>query len=369
MKFRGTWQLKGRAGVILGVVAVASAVSGVAFWGAKGAPQQRSATTPKTAPAPAAASDPVPVAPAASSAYHEGVVAYLYNGTPITREQLGEYLIDRFGGERLEPFINRVIVERACQERKITVDPGEVDADLAETLKSVPGDKRSFLDNLLRQKQLTLKEWKDDVIRPKLLLSKYCRDRVRFTEEDVTHAFDSMYGEKVMVQIIIWTPEEVQKKHHIDLYEKIAKDKEAFDDEARHQLDRKLAVTAGQLTPFGRYSQENHEMEELAFKLKEGEITPPLSLFQGRADCRHDPWQRPPHPRTVRRIPDRPLRRGTSRLVLESSHYRACLQGQGHHGFEGGDQRATRTVHSSVRGRQQEDVGQSDAEAEQGYTL
>jgi hypothetical protein len=281
MKFRGTWQLKGRAGVILGLVAVVSAVSGVAFLGAKGAPQQRTANPAAAAVAPAAAATLTPATPAGSAAYREGVVAYLYQGTPITREQLGEYLIDRFGGERLEPFINKVIVERACQERKITVDKGEVDADLAETLKSVPGDKRAFLDSLLRQKQMTLKEWKDDVIRPKLMLTKYCRSQVSFKEPEVVQAFESMYGEKVMVQIIIWTPEEVKKGKPAEVYGKISSDKEEFDQQARHQYDAKLAATAGQLKPFGRHSQQNEEMERLAFNLKEKEMTPVLALFPG----------------------------------------------------------------------------------------
>jgi hypothetical protein len=283
MKLRGTWQLKGRTGIILGLVAVASAVSGVAFFAAKGAPQQQRAAASQSAPAstPAAAPAAAKAAPTGSTAYREGVVAYLYNGTPVTREQLGEYLIDRFGGERLEPFINKAIVERACQERKITVDPGEVDADLAETLRSVPGDKKQFLDNLLRQKQMTLKEWKDDVVRPKLLLTKYCRDRAKYSDEDVLHAYESMYGAKVRVQLIIWTPDEVKKNRPADVYKKICEDKDEFDQEARGQWDKKLAATAGQLQPFGRYSQQNKEMEELAFKMKEGEITPVLSLFPG----------------------------------------------------------------------------------------
>jgi hypothetical protein len=278
MKLRGTWQLKGRAGIVVLVALGLSGATGLAYLGAKGATQQQAAPPQADAPS---TPPPAPTPPAASSSYLEGVVAYIYNGTPVTRAQLGEYLLDRYGGEKLEPFVNMVIVERACKERGITVEKAEVDADLAETLKSVPGDKRQFLDTLLRQKQMTLKEWKDDVIRPKLLMNKYCRGQVRFTEEEVNHAYESMYGEKVIPQIIIWTPEEVQKKRPQDVYGDISKDKEKFDQEARCQWDKKLASTAGQFKAFGRYSQANREMEELVFKLKEGEITPVLSLIQG----------------------------------------------------------------------------------------
>jgi hypothetical protein len=279
MKLRGTWQLKGRAGIVLLAALGLTGATGLAFLRAKAAPQQQAATPPASVPS---AAVPAPTPPAASLSYLDGIVAYIYNTTPVTRAQLGEYLLERYGGDKLEPFINMVIVESACKQQGITVEKAEVDADLAETLKSVPGDKRQFLDSLLRQKQMTLKEWKDDVIRPKLLMTKYCRDRVRVTEEEVSHAYESMYGEKVMVQLIIWTPEEVKNKRPEDMYDKIRSSADAFDEEARAQLDKKLASVAGQLKPFGRYSQDNQEMEALAFKMHEGDITPVLSLFPGK---------------------------------------------------------------------------------------
>src|SRR3954469_13042056 len=48
------------------------------------------------------------------SDYSRRVVAYIYENMPISREELGEYLIDRFGKERVEFLINRRIVELAC---------------------------------------------------------------------------------------------------------------------------------------------------------------------------------------------------------------------------------------------------------------
>lgn len=279
MKARGTWQLRGRGGIVLISALVMSSAGGWAYLRARGTPPP-----PPTAPAATAqpASPPAPTPPPASASYTEGVVAYLYNGTPVTRAQFGEYLIARYGGEKLEPFINMAIVERACKDKGITVDKGEVDADLVETLKTVPGDKRQFLDKLLQQKQMTLKEWKDDVLRPKLLMTKYCRGTVRITEKDVQTAFESAYGDKVMIQVIIWTPEEVQKNRPKDVYGTICSDKDKFDTEARGQFDKKLASTAGQLKPFGRHSQQNEEMEQMAFKMREGEISPMLTLIQGQ---------------------------------------------------------------------------------------
>ena len=49
-----------------------------------------------------------------------------------------------------------------------------------------------------------LYEWKEDVVRPKLLLGKLCHDRVRVKDVDVRHAFEAHYGEKVQCRIILW---------------------------------------------------------------------------------------------------------------------------------------------------------------------
>jgi parvulin-like peptidyl-prolyl isomerase len=278
MRRLGVWQWKGRTWVVLAATMALCGTTGLAVLWGRGDPPPQTLAAPaqKTQPSTPA---PAPTPPAVSSAYTEGVVAYIYGSTPVTRAQFGEYLIARVGAEKLEPFVNRTIIERACQARNITVTADEVTADLTESLKSVPGDKKQFLDNLLKQKQLTLKEWKDDVVRPKLLLGKYCRERVRFTEEDVKKAFDSFYGEKVLCQLIIWTPDEVAKHRPTDVYRTICSSAEEFDREARGQYDKKLASAAGQLKPFGHYSQENEEMEKLAFQLHDGEVSQVLSLF------------------------------------------------------------------------------------------
>ena len=57
--------------------------------------------------------------------YFKRVVAYLYDDRPIYRAELGEYLIQRFGAERLEFMVNRRIVEMECAKYNVTVSDGE----------------------------------------------------------------------------------------------------------------------------------------------------------------------------------------------------------------------------------------------------
>ena len=140
---------------------------------------------------------------APSSDYSHRVVAYLYDTTPVTREELGEYLIARMGKERLGNLVNKRIIEHECQRRGVEVTAAEVEADLAETLKGLAVNRSDFVTTILKPYNKTLYEWKEDVIKPRLLLSKLCRDRVQVTSEDLQKAFEAYHGEKLECQLIM----------------------------------------------------------------------------------------------------------------------------------------------------------------------
>lgn len=222
------------------------------------------------APAPAAQEPP----PATPSEYTQRVVAYVYGTTPVTREQLGEYLIARLGEFKINALVNRRILEEACAARGLTVTDAEVDAQLSADLTALKVNRREFLDNYLRRRQMSLFEWREDVLRPKLMTTKLLRDQVRPSEQDLRKAFESYYGEKVVCQAIFWTKEKHQEA--LAVYDKIRQSAEEFDRQARLQPDGRLAAVAGLMEPFGRYGLGDDLIESETFKLREGELTPLL---------------------------------------------------------------------------------------------
>ena len=73
------------------------------WWGRNGSVPQAKADPPTF---PQTDSTPLPAAPAQPpSDYSRRVVAYIHNTIPITREDLGEYLIARMGHDRLESLL------------------------------------------------------------------------------------------------------------------------------------------------------------------------------------------------------------------------------------------------------------------------
>jgi parvulin-like peptidyl-prolyl isomerase len=209
------------------------------------------------------------------------VVAYIYGSIPITREELGEYLIVRQGAERLELMVNGRIIELACQKKGIVVTDAEIDAALAEDLKkmNIPSVK-DFIKQVLNKNKATLYEYKEDVLRPKLALAKLCRGQVQVTEEDLHKAFEAYHGEKVECQMIMWPA--IEKSHVLnDIYVKIRDSADEFDRVAKSQASPHLASTAGHIAPFARNTTGNEELENEAFKLQPGEISRVLETPQG----------------------------------------------------------------------------------------
>lgn len=256
--------------------------TGAFFLGRNGAMSEANARPPMQAAAPAQEPQPLPGAPQMSAAYTKGVVAYIYGNVPVTREELGEHLIGRFGAERLETFVNKRIIEHYCANKGITVTAAEVEEDLAETVKGLPGNvtKEYFETKILKARGKTLYEWREDVVRPKLLMNKLCRERVRVEEDDLRKGIEAYHGEKVQVQMICWPKNEgeIAKK----MWEKISRDPKAFDQAALAQASRDLARGAGRVDPFGRHTTGSPEVEKWAFdRLEIGEVSPVIATEQG----------------------------------------------------------------------------------------
>lgn len=260
-----------RFAILLGVVVL---VGGAIVWGQSfGSPDDQ----PPPASVPSAGDQPLEVR--SSSDYSKRVVAYL--GTEaITRQELGDYLVARKGKSMLPLLINRRIMERACRERGIEVTAMDVENSFREGLDGIVGvPKQQFVKQMLEKYGKTLYEWKEDIIRPKLMLQRLCRNRIRITDEAIHKAFESRYGEKVDCRIIIWPKE--KKKEAQQLYGAIRKKEEAFHEAAKNQSKSEYASCAGNIKPISRYSLEDPKVEEIAMKLRPGEVSELIDTEMG----------------------------------------------------------------------------------------
>ena len=206
-------------------------------------------------------------------------VAEIY-GKKLTRQQFGEYLIARFGPERIQLFVHHKIIENACRKRGITVSNAEVEAQLVDELKkmNVPS-LEAFTQHVLKRFGKTLYEYKEDKIRPTLALAKFCRHKVKVTEQDLAEAFEAKYGPKVQCKMIAFLKEEGTGKAQ-KVWEAIKLDPSKFDTFARNQMVQALASKGGEVPPIHKHFGDKR-VEKEAFSLKPGQISSILPMTDG----------------------------------------------------------------------------------------
>ena len=229
------------------------------------------ATTAQTPPASgvkqASASIPAP-------ANEKRVVAYIYGNIPLYREDFGEFLIARKGAERFELYINKMIIEHAAVKRGITVTDAEIEA-LIETDRGQQFKREDFEKIVQQQYGSSLYEWKSDVIRPRIILSKMGQERmasVKIDEADIKKEYETRHGRCIKVKIIKWQKADLAIA--TAAFEKLRNNPEEFDRAACKQIDPSLAANGGIVKPFSRGSTKDEVLEAAAFLMKEGDYSP-----------------------------------------------------------------------------------------------
>ena len=208
-------------------------------------------------------------------------VAFIYGNVPITRQDLGEFLIARGGTDKLELLINKMIIEHECRKRGVTVTTQEMEAALMADLEGLSVKKADFVKVVLPRYGKTLYEWMEDVIKPRLLLTRLCSHRVKIDQADLDKQFEREYGEKRRVQIIMW-PKGDDLKAIQEVYGKIRGNQQEFDSAARGQANPQLAAATGRIQPIARHVYaEDPIVVKTAFELKPGELSGVLTTSQG----------------------------------------------------------------------------------------
>lgn len=208
--------------------------------------------------------------------YSRRVVAYVYDTIPITRVELAEFLIARFGAERLEFLVNRKIVDLACQKAGIKIQDVEIEAQLQRDMKELGISQKEFSTHILKRFNKSLYEWKEDVIRPKLAMARLVTPLVTVTREDLEKGFEGRFGEKVKCRMVVYE----DKAKALRGWERIKgsiNQVQEFLKEAESQFIHHLAATKGEVPPIHKHFGDPR-IEREAFALRPGEISQVLEM-------------------------------------------------------------------------------------------
>lgn len=214
------------------------------------------------------------------------------NNQVITRQQLADELIARKGEEILDTLIARVMIDQALKSKGIAVTADEVNAEIEDIAQRMSGlSREAWLRTLAKERNISPIQYARDIIYPSLALKKLAGPRVQVTDKEIDEAFESMYGEKLRVRVIM-----VDKmKAAQDAWEKLRSNPAGFEKLAMEiSIDPSRSIGGLQSDPVSRHSYPRN-VSDAAFrqlvdgdandkdpnhKPKDGDFTGPVQITE-----------------------------------------------------------------------------------------
>ena len=254
-------------GTILGGTAAVAIGAGVLFQVLRPEP---AASQTSEKPARAAAGAPKGRA-TVDSAAQSSVLARVNNQT-ISFDAVAQETVERHGKEILENMINRLLIQQECDRQAVTITKAEVEDEIAKiTLKfKLPLDQ--WYAMLAAERGVTPAQYQNDVIWPMLALRKLAglQAEAKVSEEDMLEAFERDYGPRVKARMILVNGNVRQAGQ---IWEKCKAEPDKFEDfAAEFSADPNTRSLGGAMPPIRQHGGMP-QLESVAFKMKEGEIS------------------------------------------------------------------------------------------------
>jgi len=256
---------KRRLTSIIAGTGVAVVGAGLAFQFFRAEPAHSQTQAPKTAAAPQTT---------------QPVLARV-NNQPIYYDAVAKESVNRVGAEVLDNLINRLIILQECDRRGITVSQEEVTREVTEIAKkfNLPAD--TWYQMLQSERNITPQQYRDDVIWPMLALKKLAGTEFKPTNEDMDHAFKRDYGPRVKARVVLIDGNIRQAN---EVWQECTANPDDFDRIAREKsADANTRALGGVVPPIRMYgAPEQAQVEQAAFKMRAGEISPVIEIDQNR---------------------------------------------------------------------------------------
>lgn len=201
-------------------------------------------------------------------------VVAVVNADPITRSMLSEATVDRFGDEILENMINRYLILQECNQRGIEVTKQEVSDEIRRLAGKFGLSMESYLNLLQENRQITASQYSREIIWPMLSLRKLVANQVKVTDEEFNRAYLSQFGEAVKCRLIMVE----DRGKAMELHQQASANPQQFNLLAKqYSEDEASASVGGLIPPIRRYTGDSR-LEDAAFALANGEVSPVLQL-------------------------------------------------------------------------------------------
>ncbi len=211
--------------------------------------------------------------PAAGTENRMQVLAVV-NGQQITRDYLTNEAVRRFGETVIENMINNQLIMAMCQSKGIAVTPQDITDELDRRARKFGMSIEKYVELISQERGVDEQKLRNEVVWTELALRRLASESTQITPEQVQTELDSEFGPKVQVRAIALGDEaRAQQVLALALANPEQFSRLAID----YSVDPNSASVGGLLPPL-RHNMGEPAMEQAAFALSAGEISPIIPL-------------------------------------------------------------------------------------------
>ena len=203
-----------------------------------------------------------------------GDVVAVVNADPISRKDLADATLRRYGSDMLESLINRHLILQACKEQGIEVTSEDVRAEIKRMAEKFRLSMQSYLQLLQDERDISPNEYSREIVWPMLALRRLVADKIKVSDEEFKRAFEAEYGEAVKCRMIMVASRDTADS----LQQRAAKNPDEFASLAKKFSEDETSASMGGLIPPIRHHTGDPRLEEAAFALQDGDVSPVLQL-------------------------------------------------------------------------------------------
>lgn len=191
------------------------------------------------------------------------------NGEQITRNQIANECVRRFGKEVLESIVKKLLVLQQCQKSGVKITEKDVNDDIVAKAKKFGMSGERYIETICSRRNISVDRLKNDIIWHELAIRRLAAKNIQVTPAEINKRMDSEFGPRVQVrQIVVDTLAQATK-----IREQAVANPENFERLAKNfSLDLNSKSIGGLLPPVRRNFQIP-EFEEMAFKLQPNEVS------------------------------------------------------------------------------------------------
>ena len=191
------------------------------------------------------------------------------NGKPISRQQVAQECLRRFGEDVMEDIVNKFLVLEELKKNSIVITEQDINDAVTNEAKQFGMSAENWLQLISTKRNMTVDQVKNDYIWNKLALRRLVANEIQVTQEELQESMEFEFGSKVQVrQIVVNTQQQAEEiqalaRANPETFERLAK---------QYSIDQNTNAIGGLLPPI-RKNSGLPEFEASAFALQPGQVS------------------------------------------------------------------------------------------------